>query len=304
MAKKDAKASTPKNQSGSSTLAERAQKAEQVLKTDTEAKPSKQEIRVMDVIKTVGTENYRKAADAAEKAIAGALDNENEISRLQSLIQVKQAGNTDIIRSLAMECVTLTAKGKTVKLKLAADLFRVVCEQAELRAQDAFFKRYPERKGEPFAKVVPSWYTIKSDFARGMENGLNPGKHKDGSAFRKAWQEYKKDHPEAVGNRGSAQQAVSQEQAPSRALTGAASTAAKELSANMKAALTTLMTVVVGVDAEDEARAIELLNACSSEIRELTVARAELNDDKEHVQSRRAPAPARESERAVGGVDA
>ncbi len=262
--------------------------------SDVETKPSKQQTRIMDVVKAVGSEAYQKAFNLAEKALSAALDNDSEIAKLNSLIEVKRAGNTTVLLDLARECVRLTVKGKTARLKLAADLFRVCTEQAEMRASDAFYKAHPERKDEPFSKIAGSWFSIKSDFARGMENGLNPEKHADGTAFRNAWGAYKKEHPEAVSARGSSQQAKSAEQAPSKQLKASAEKAAKEMSPEMKAALTTLMTVLMGIDAEDEPEAIERLNACSSDIRELSVARAELVDEAEGVKTRRAPAPARE----------
>lgn len=226
MAKKDAKATA---------------KTEATTKNDTETKPTADQIRIMDVVKVVGREGYQAAFQAAERALSDVMEGDTEISRLTSLIEVKKVGNTTILLNLSKECVKQSAKNGKPRLKIAADLFRVVCQQAEIRATDAFRKKYPERKEEPFTKVVPSWFTIKSDFARAMDHNLNPEKAKDGTGFRNQWQQWKKDHPEALTNRGSAQQTKSKEQASTKELKKAADEGADGFTANLKASLTKMV---------------------------------------------------------------
>lgn len=267
-------------------------------KDDTDREPTKAELRIMDTIKKVGTETYQKAVEAADRALGSVLGTDSEIRDLESLIQTKKNGNSTIIRGLAIECVKLTMKGKTLRLPLASELFLAACSNAEERAKVAYFRAHPEEEkaGRSFVQVVPSWYTIKSDFARAMSHGLNPEKYKDGTSFRAAWQEWKKEHPDALkgDGRGSAQQAKSKEKANERAAQVEAQKITRDVTsftANLKASLATLMGILAGLDEAQQNEAATMLADFNVELDRHFKAQGAQSGAK------RAPLPAREAER-------
>ncbi len=225
--------------------------------------------QVMDLIAKVGKDAYQAAVKKAWEAIDSVAGIDREIAEAMAVIETKRRGNMGRLFDLAKDCVrlTATAQGKRANLNLASALFRAACKNAEDHCVADWCKRNPEMKEKPIGQIAPSWVVLRSDFAKAMENGLNPSKHKGGTEFRTAWTEHKAKHPESKDSKGRKSDGKAAAREAGKEFT---ETVTKNpISENYLAVMRSLARVVVGMSIDQQNEAAEILQEAYAKVAEL-----------------------------------